>query len=352
MEYRQLGRSGLRVSSLAFGTNTFGGTGIFRTLGCTDLPAATRLIDRCLDAGVTLFDTADEYSGGIAEEILGTVLARRDRRDRALLATKVGTSTGDGPNDAGLSRHHLIRACEASLRRLKTDHIDLYQLHTWDGKTPLEEIVGALDTLVRSGKVRYVGACNFSAWHLMKATSAARAHGLPAIVSHQIHYTLQAREAEYELVPMALDQGVGLLVWSPLAGGLLTAKYLAARVAPPESRRLAGWDEPPIRDRHALEALLSLLVEIGNDHGVPPACVALSWVLARPGITSLILGARTEQQLSENLTASQVTLSADERGRLDDLTRPPLIYPYWHQAKLVGDRLSPADTPLLGHHSA
>ena len=223
MEYRQLGQSGLRVSVLTMGTMTFGGRGGFAQVGNTDVVGARRQVDMCLDAGVNLIDTADVYSGGLSEEILGEVLT--GRRDRVLVATKVRMPMGDGPNDAGLSRQHVISGCEASLRRLGTDHIDLYQVHEWDGQTPLEETLEALDLLVQQGKVRYVGASNYAAWQLMKALGVAERAGLPRFVSQQIYYSLQSREAEYELIPAAVDQGIGVLVWTPLAGGLLTGKY-------------------------------------------------------------------------------------------------------------------------------
>src|ERR1700744_3048387 len=223
MEYRQLGRSGLRVSTLTLGTMTFGGRGQFAAVGSTDVEGARRQIDLCLDRGVNLIDTANVYSSGLAEEILGEAL--EGRRERAMLATKVRMSMGDGPNDAGLSRHHIIAECEASLRRLRADHIDLYQVHEWDGQTPLQETLEALDTLVRSGKVRYVGCSNYAGWQLMKALATSERHDYQRFISQQIHYTLQGREAEYELVPIALEEGVDLLVWSPLAGGLLSGKY-------------------------------------------------------------------------------------------------------------------------------
>src|ERR671920_304204 len=249
MDYRQLGRSGLRVSTLTLGTMTFGGGGKFANVGSTDVDGARRQIDMCLDAGVNLIDTADVYSDGASEEILGQALG--DRRDRVLLATKARMPMGAGPNDAGLSRHHLIRSCEASLRRLGTDHIDLYQVHEWDGVTPLEETLGALDTLVRSGKVRYVGSSNYSGWQLMKALGISERLDLQRFVSQQIHYTLQAREAEYELVPLAIDQECPLLVWSPLAGGLLSGKYRRDRDAS-EGGHVEGWDEPPVYDTDKL----------------------------------------------------------------------------------------------------
>src|SRR4051795_6369705 len=227
MEYRALGRSGLRISVLTMGTMTFGGKGNFANVGSTDVTVARRQVDQCLEAGVNVIDTADVYSGGVSEEIVGEVLD--GRRDDVLVATKARMSMGAGPNDAGLSRHHLIRGCEASLRRLRADHIDLYQVHEWDGETPLEETLDALDTLVRAGKVRYVGCSNYAAWQVMKALCVSERRGLQRYVSQQIHYTLQAREAEYELVPLALDQGLGILVWSPLAGGLLSGKYRRRR---------------------------------------------------------------------------------------------------------------------------
>jgi aryl-alcohol dehydrogenase-like predicted oxidoreductase len=348
MEYRQLGRTGLRVSTLALGTNTFGGRGIFSALGSTDLPAAKRLVGRCVDAGVNLIDTADEYSGGLSEEIVGQAV--KGVRDRVLVATKVRTPTGDGPNDTGLSRHHIVRACEASLRRLKSDHIDLYQLHAWDGQTPLEETLGALDTLVQSGKVRYVGACNLSAWHLVKALAVADRHGYERFACHQIHYSLHTRDAESELIPAALDQQVGVLVWSPLAGGLLTGKYRRNAPPPPGSRHAGDWHEPPVRDWNALYDLVEVLADIAESHNVTAAQIALAWLRDRPGLTSLVLGARTEEQLAANLAAADLRLTPEQRSRLDAISQPPLLYPYWHQAKIAADRLSAADLSLLGPH--
>jgi aryl-alcohol dehydrogenase-like predicted oxidoreductase len=348
MEYRQLGNSGLRVSTLTLGTMGFGGEDKFANVGTLDVAAARRQIDACIDAGVNLIDTADVYSRGASEEIVGEAIA--GRRDDLLLATKARFSMGDGPNDAGLSRHHLIRACEASLRRLKTDHIDLYQLHEWDGATPLEETLGALDHLVQTGKVRYVGCSNYAAWHLLKALGVSERRGLPRFVSQQIYYSLQARDAEYELVPSALDQGVGILVWSPLAGGLLSGKYRRGESGPEGSRHLTDWDEPPVRDEDQLYDVVDALVEIGEDHGVSAAQVALAWLLGRPGVVSLIIGARTDEQLADNLAAAELTLSDGERARLDELSAPPLLYPFWHQAASASDRLSAADLSLLGPH--
>ena len=348
MEYRALGRSGLRVSVLTMGTMTFGGTGDFAKVGTTDVALARRQVDMCLEAGVNLIDTADVYSGGRSEEILGEVL--RGRRDQVLVATKVRMPMGRGPNDAGLSRHHVVSGCEASLRRLGTDHIDLYQVHEWDGHTPLEETLEALDLLVHAGKVRYVGASNYASWQLMKALGTAERHGLPRFVSQQIYYSLQAREAEYELIPLAIDQGLGVLVWSPLAGGLLSGKYRRGEQAPAGSRQLSDWGEPPVYNREGLYDTVEVLVSIGAEHGVSAAQVALAYTLGRPAITSVVIGARTAEQLADNLAAADLALTAAQRERLDKVSALPLLYPYWHQAKTAADRLSPADLSLLGPH--
>jgi len=348
VEYRTLGRSGLRVSVLTMGTMTFGGRGDFADVGSTGADEARRQVDMCLDAGINLIDTADIYSGGLSEEIVGGVLD--GRRDRVLLATKVRMPMGEGPNDAGLSRHHMITGCEASLRRLRTDHIDLYQVHEWDGQTPLEETLEALDLLVSSGKVRYVGASNYTAWQLMKTLGTAERAGLPRFVSQQIYYSLQAREAEYELIPLAVDQGLGVLVWGPLAGGLLSGKYRRNREAPAGSRQLTDWGEPPVYDQESLYDIIEVLVGIGAGHGVSAAQVALAYTLGKPAVTSLVIGARTSEQLADNLAAASLTLTDAERAQLDKVSAPPLIYPYWHQARTASDRLSPADLTLLGPH--
>ncbi|HEY0542494.1 MAG TPA: aldo/keto reductase [Actinoallomurus sp.] len=348
MEYRQLGRSGLRVSSLTMGTMTFGGQGDFANVGTTDTDEARRQVDLCLDAGINLIDTADVYSNGRSEEIVGEVI--KGRRDDVLLATKVRMPMGPGPNDAGLSRHHIVEGCEASLRRLGTDHIDLYQVHEWDGVTPLEETLEALDSLVASGKVRYVGASNYTGWQLMKALGTSDRLGHERFVSQQIYYSLQARDAEYELVPAAIDQGLGILVWSPLAGGLLSGKYRRGQTPPEGSRQLTDWNEPPVYDEDKLYDTIEVLVEIADGHGVSAAQVALAWLLGRPAVTSLVIGARTTEQLTDNLAAAELTLSEDERARLDEVSAMPLNYPYWHQANTAQDRLSPADLSLLGPH--
>jgi aryl-alcohol dehydrogenase-like predicted oxidoreductase len=346
MEHRQLGRSGLRVSALCLGTMGMGGGGPFAAVGDIDVEGATRQLDLCLDAGVTFVDTADVYSAGASEEIVGKAIG--SRRDRIVLATKARFPMGDGPNDAGLSRRHLISACEASLRRLGTDYIDLYQVHEWDGQTPLEETLEALDTLVHSGKVRYVGCSNYSGWQMTKALGLSDRLGYQRFVSQQVYYSLQARDIEYEILPAALDQGVGILVWSPLAGGLLSGKYRRDREAPAGSRHLTDWSEPPVRDPERLYDIIDALVEIGEEHGVSAAQVALAWALGRPGVTSLIVGARTEEQLADNLRAAELRLTAEERARLDELSALPLLYPFWHQANTAADRLSPGDRVLLG----
>jgi aryl-alcohol dehydrogenase-like predicted oxidoreductase len=348
MDYRQLGHSGLRVSALTLGTMTFGGRGHWTRVGATEVDTATRQVDMCLDAGVNLIDTADVYSDGLSEEVVGKTL--KGRRDRVLIATKARFAMGDGPNDAGLSRHHLIRACDASLRRLGTDYIDLFQVHEWDGHTPLEETLSALDHLVNAGKVRYIGCSNFAAWHIMKALGISERKNLQRFISQQIYYSLQARDAEYELVPVALDQGVGILVWSPLAGGLLSGKYRRGQDKPEGSRHLTDWNEPPVHDEDQLYDIVDVLVEIGEARGVSAAQVALAWTLGRPGIATVVVGARTEEQLADNLGAVDLTLEDDERARLDEVSAPRLMYPYWHQAKSASERLSDADLTLLGAH--
>ena len=326
----------------------FGGTGWATPVGQIDVEGARKQINLARDAGVNLFDTADVYSSGLSEEILGKALG--SDRDEVLIATKARLPMGDGPNDAGASRHHIIRSAEASLRRLGTDYIDLYQVHEWDGHTPLEETLQALDDLVRWGKVRYVGCSNYCGWQLTKALGVSERHGFERFVSQQIHYTLQAREAEYELVPAGLDQGVGIMVWSPLAGGLLSGKYRRGQEAPEGSRGLTDWNEPPVRDPDALYDIVEVLVEVAEGRGVSAAQVAIAWLLGRPGVSTVVVGARTDEQLADNLLAADLELTAEERARLDEVSAPPLIYPYWHQAKTASERLSDADLALLGPH--
>jgi aryl-alcohol dehydrogenase-like predicted oxidoreductase len=351
MEYRQLGRSGLKVSVLTMGTMTMGGKGPFAKVGNVGLAEARRLIDLCIDAGVNLIDTADVYSAGASEEIVGEALGGK-RKGGVLIATKVRFPMGDGPNDRGLSRYHIVNECEASLKRLKADVIDLYQLHEWDGLTPLEETLSALDMLLSAGKIRYVGCSNYSGWHVMKALAIAERFRLPRFIAQQIHYTLQAREAEYELIPITIDQGLGILVWSPLAGGLLSGKHRRNQATPQGTRQLAGWNEPPIHDEEKLWNIVDVIVETARARGVSGAQVALSWLLGRPGVTSLIIGGRSEAQFKDNLAAAGLMLSQEERKRLDDVSAPTLLYPYWHQLATAKDRLSAADLALLGPHLA
>jgi aryl-alcohol dehydrogenase-like predicted oxidoreductase len=348
MEYRLLGRSGLKISALTMGTMTIGGRGKFSQVGSVGLEEARRFIDLCIDAGVNLIDTANVYSNGGSEEIVGEALGGKRKRD-VLIATKVRFAMGDGPNDAGLSRYHLIRQCEASLKRLRTDVIDLYQVHQWDGQTPLEETLEALDSLVRQGKVRYIGCSNYSGWHIMKALGISEREHRQRFVSQQIHYTLEAREAEYELLPVAIDQGLGVLVWSPLAGGLLSGKHRRNQT-PETARQLAGWSEPPIRDQNRLWNIIDTLVAIADGRGVSAAQVALAWLLGRSPVTSVIVGGRTEAQFKDNLRAADLKLTAEERQRLDEVSALPLLYPYWHQRNSASDRLGVADLSLIGPH--
>ncbi|CAN5142934.1 aldo/keto reductase [soil metagenome] len=348
MEYRQLGRSGLKISALQLGTMTFGGQGAFAKTGSTDVAGARRQIDMALDAGVNMLDTADIYSSGQAEEIIGEALTD-GRRNRLLIGSKVRFATGTkGPNESGLSRHHIVRACEDSLRRLRTDHIDLYWCHEWDGLTPVEETLAAFDDLRRAGKISYVGVSNFSGWHIMKMLAAADRDGLVRPVAQQIHYTLQAREAEQELLPIAVDQGVDAVIWSPLASGLLSGKYRRGQPEPEGTRKAANWDEPPVNDIEALYDIIEALVIVAEAHGVSAAQVALAWLLTRPGVASLVIGARTEAQLADNLAAADLKLTADDLASLEQASRRPLAYPYWHQRSSASDRLSAADLALIG----
>lgn len=349
MEYRLLGRSGLKVSTLTMGTMTMGGKGWAAMVGNQTVSDARRLIDICIEAGVNLLDTANVYSNGASEEIIGEALGGK-RPDGLLIATKARFPMGTGPNDRGLSRYHLIRECEASLKRMRTDVIDLYQVHEWDGQTPLEETMEALDTLVTQGKVRYIGCSNYAGWHLMKSLGISALERRQRFVSQQIHYTLEAREAEYELLPISIDQNVGVLVWSPLAGGLLSGKHRRNQAAPEGSRQFAGWTEPPIRDENRLWNIVDVLVAIGQERGVSAAQVALAWTIGRKGITSVIIGGRTEAQFRDNLAAADLVLSEKERQRLDAVSLPPVLYPYWHQLNTASDRFGEADLSLLGPH--
>lgn len=346
MEYRRLGAAGLKVSTLTMGTMTIGGRGWSAMVGNVGLSEARRQIDMCIDAGVNLIDTADIYSQGASEEIIGEALGGQ-RKGGLLIATKGRFAMGAGPNNNGSSRQHLIEACEASLKRLRTDVIDLYQLHAWDGQTPLEETLEALDTLLRQGKIRYIGCSNFSGWHIMKALGVARADGRQPFASQQIHYSLESRDCENELIPLSIDQELGVLVWSPLAGGLLSGKHKPGAAAD-GSRQLAGWNEPPIYDEERLWRIVDALVAVAEGCGGTPSQVALAWLLGRPAVSSVIVGARTDQQWRDNLAAADLKLSVEDRAALDAVSQKPLMYPYWHQANTAADRMSPADEALLG----
>lgn len=350
MEYRTLGRSGLKVSAITMGTFTFGGKGAFGMVGQQGVREARRLVDLCIDHGVNVFDTANMYSTGLSEEILGEVLD--GRREKVLVTSKARMRIGEGPNDEGASRFHLIRECERSLKRLRTDYIDIYYMHEWDGTTPVDEKMAALDTLVQQGKVRYVGCSNYSGWHIMKSLMASERDRRPRFVTQQIHYTLEAREAEYELLPISVDQGLGVLVWSPLAAGLLTGKHRRGKPTPEGSRQSAGWTEPPIRDEERLWSIVDVLVEIGDSRDVSAAQVALAWLLSRPAVSSLVVGGRNEAQFIDNFGAVSLRLSAGEMARLNAVSQVPLIYPYWHQRNFATDRFCEADWALHRDHVA
>lgn len=330
MEHRQLGRSGLKVPVLSLGTATFGGTSeFFGRWGKTDVAEASRMVDLCLDAGVNFFDTADTYSTGASEEILGQAL--KGRRDRALISTKGTFSMGSGPNDKGSSRYHIVRAAEASLKRLGTDHIDLYFMHGFDALTPVEETLRALDDLITAGKIGYIGASNFSGWHLMKALATAERYGLGRYVAYQGYYSLVGRDYEWELMPLGVDQGVGLMVWSPLGWGRLTGKI--RRGAPmPEGRIAAGGDVggPPVEDA-LLYDVVDVLDQIAEETGKTVPQIALNWLLSRPTVANIVIGARNEDQLKANLGAVGWNLTPDQIGRLDAASRRTSPYPYWHQ---------------------
>jgi aryl-alcohol dehydrogenase-like predicted oxidoreductase len=330
MEHRQLGRSGLKVPALSFGTATFGGAGeFFSRWGHSDVAEATRLVDVCLDAGVDLFDTADSYSGGASEEILGRAL--KGRRSRALISTKATFPTGDGPNDKGSSRYHLVRACEASLRRLGTDHIDLYFMHGFDALTPVDETLRALDDLVRAGKVGYIGASNFSGWQLMKALATSERYGLARYVVYQGYYSLVGRHYEWELMPLGLDQGVACMVWSPLGWGRLTGRLRRGQPAP-SGRIASGGAEggPPVADEY-LFGVVDALDAVAAETGKTVPQVALNWLLTRPTVANVVVGARDEAQLRQNLGAVGWSLTPDQVARLDAASYETPIYPYWHQ---------------------
>lgn len=342
MEYRQLGGSGLKIPVITFGTATFGGgNDFFKTWGNTQADEATRLVDLCVDAGVNLFDCADIYSNGLAEEILGKAI--KDRRQHVLISTKGTFPMGPGPNDVGSSRYHLMRACDESLKRINTDYIDIYHMHGFDGNTPVEETLRALDDLVRSGKVRYIACSNFSGWHLMKSLAISDRYGWNRYVAHQVYYSLASREYEWELMPLGIDQKVGALVWSPLAAGLLTGKYRRNRPLPPEGRVAQGGSPVPSSaiPNELLYNIVDVLEEISTETGKTVAQVSLNWLLQRPTVSSLVIGARNEVQLRENLGATGWTLTLEQMKKLDAASEVHPVYPYWHQREKPALNTSP-----------
>ncbi len=332
MEFRKLGHSGFKVPVLSLGTGTFGGKGpLFSTWGSSDVQEATRLVDISLEAGANMFDSADIYSDGVAEEILGQAI--KGRRDRVIISTKGTFRAGDGPNDAGSSRFHLLKAVEASLRRLGTDYIDLYQLHGFDAQTPVEEVLQTLDGLVRAGKIRYIGCSNFSGWHLMKSLAASEKHGLARYVAHQAYYSLIGRDYEWELMPLGLEQGVGAMVWSPLGWGRLTGKIRRGQPRPASSRlesQVSIDYGPPVGDEY-LYHVVDALDEVAKETGRTVPQIALNWLLQRPTVSSVIIGARNEQQLRQNLGAVGWNLTKEQVARLDAASAVTPAYPYWHQ---------------------
>lgn len=344
MEYRQLGGSGFKVPVLSLGTGTFGGGGpLFKAWGATDVAEATRLVDICLEAGLTMFDTADVYSQGMAEEILGQAV--KNRREKVIISTKGTFRTGVGPNDLGSSRHYLIRAVDGSLKRLGTDYIDLYQLHGFDAITPVEEVLTTLNDLVRAGKIRYIGCSNFSGWHLMKSLAVSERYGLARYVAHQAYYSLVGRDYEWELMPLAADQKVGAVVWSPLGWGRLTGKIRRGQPLPETSRLQskvandAGPQIPEERLFRVVDALDKVAAE--TDKTVPQ--VALNWLLQRPTVSNIIIGARNEEQLKQNLGAVGWNLTREQVAELDKASATDLAYPYWHQRGFAERNPSPLE---------
>jgi aryl-alcohol dehydrogenase-like predicted oxidoreductase len=341
VEYRQLGRSGLKVPVLSFGTAGFGGKGAFEGFGTSNAEEATRLVSICLEAGLTLFDSADVYSAGLAEEVFGAAI--RGRRQQVLISTKATFRTGPTPNDVGSSRFHLLKACEDSLRRLGTDYIDIYQMHGFDATTPVEETLRALDDLVTAGKVRYIGCSNFSGWHLMKSLAVSERYGLARYVAHQAHYSLVGRDYEWELMPLAIDQGVGAIVWSPLGWGRLTGRIRRGQPRPQVSRlntQLLVDIGPPVPEELLFD-VVDALEELTRETGKTIPQIALNWVLQRPTVSNVIIGARNEQQLRDNLGAVGWNLNPAQIARLDAASARPAAYPYWHQRQFTERSPSP-----------
>jgi aryl-alcohol dehydrogenase-like predicted oxidoreductase len=331
MDYRRLGASGFNVPALSFGTGTFGGGNeFFKAWGETDAKGATRLVDICLEHGLNMFDSADIYSKGLAEEVLGKAIA--GRRDQVIVSTKATFRFGDGPNNVGSSRAHLTDTIHASLKRLNTDFIDIFQLHGFDAMTPIDEVLHTLDEFVKAGKIRYLGVSNFSGWHLMKSLSAAERLGVTRYVAHQAYYSLLGRDYEWELMPLAIDQGVSAIVWSPLGWGRLTGKIRRGAALPAQSRLHKTADfGPPVSDEHVYK-VVDALDKIAEETGKSIPQIALNWLLQRPSVASVIVGARDEKQLRENLGAIGWTLSPEQIKVLDDASSVTLPYPYWHQA--------------------
>jgi aryl-alcohol dehydrogenase-like predicted oxidoreductase len=333
MEFRRLGASGLMVPMLSLGTATFGGgSEFFKAFGSSDVAHASRLVDVCLDAGLNMFDSSDVYSRGMAEDILGQAIAGR-RRDQILISTKGTFRAGPGPNDLGSSRHHLVRAVDGSLQRLRTDYIDLYQMHGFDAMTPVEEVLHTLDMLVRAGKIRYIGCSNFSGWHVMKSLAVSDRFGLTRYVAHQVHYSLVGRDYEWELMPLAIDQHVAALAWSPLGWGRLTGKVRRGHSLPETSRlrsKLATDLGPPVAPED-LYRVVDALDEVAREVGKAVPQVALNWLAQRPSVATIIIGARTEEQLRQNIGAAGWKLDAAHMKRLDEASARTPPYPYWHQ---------------------
>lgn len=332
MEYRQLGHSGLRVPVLSFGTATFGGgNDFFKAWGNTEVDEATRLVNLCLDAGVNLFDTSNVYSHGVAEEILGKAIA--GKRDKVLISTKATFPMSDEVNDFGSSRLHLVKACDDSLKRLATDHIDIYHMHGFDANTPVDETLKALDNLVQSGKVRYIACSNFSGWHLMKSLSVSERHGWSRYIAHQAYYSLINRDFEWELMPLGIDQNIGTIVWSPLASGMLSGKYRKNQPFPQNARVVQGGSPVPgsTIDNERLYKIVDVLDELAAETGKTVAQVSLNWLLQRPTISNIIVGARNEEQLRQNLGAVGWNLNVEQVKRLDTVSEVYPAYPYWHQ---------------------
>lgn len=348
MKYRQLGHSGLFVSELTLGTLTFSGSDGFEKTGQVDAKTARRMMDIAFEQGVNTVDTADLYSKGGAESVVGEALGRD--RQRIILATKARSPMSDDPNDSGATRYHLIKSCENSLRRLKTDHIDLYQIHNWDGVTPVEETLYALESLVQSGKIRYYGTSNYTGWQMMKTLGKAELLGVNRPVSQQINYTPESREAEFELLPLALDQNVGTLIWGPMGEGLLTGTVRRGQKTPESSRQGNGWPEPYVHDMEHAYDVIDTLAAVGDEHGVSPAQVCLAWLNTRPAISSLIVGARTEAQLQDSLASARLTLTPEQIQRIERATRPAPRYPYWHRFTSGMDRIDPAEQPFLDEY--